>query len=253
MQERVKQEAVKPKISEITKALENKRSDFEEIRAHLERRSEEMKKRMKKMGINKPNSKPADDKSLTLSYYSTEFSLDTDTEIVKPRESLTNWERLKLISDKLNGKDFEAKIESKSRESVQQPTHAIFEHLAKLKSKSVFKLDPPKIKKNKLGTNNSLSFKQYSKVKSNEFKSYSSQPNLTLRRGSLKQCSKVKSNQFKSYSLPPNPTLRRGSLKRYSKVKSNEFKSYSSQPNLKSKSRHVSSKSITSENTKRRK
>lgn len=155
-QEVKKQETKKPEIIPFKKALESRRSDFEEIRQHLERRSQEMKKRVKKIGEHeKPEKgtcsadKKEDETSVNLSYHSTEFSPDLDCNLLsfRPSESLTNKEKLQIYSDKCRleqSKETEDKNSEKPDADHGPTTHAIFAHLAKLKSvakKPVCKLD----------------------------------------------------------------------------------------------------------------
>lgn len=124
-----------PKVSTIKKALESRRSDFEEIRQHLERRSQEIKSRIKKIG---QVDVKEDDKSGHLSYHSTEFAPDIDYIVApfKPHDSLTNQERLKLLTEKQQFQEEAKKHEKKKKKAddCQFSTHAIFAHLAKLKS-----------------------------------------------------------------------------------------------------------------------
>lgn len=153
-QEVKKQEAKKPEIIPFKKALESRRSDFEEIRQHLERRSQEMKKRVKKIGESDkpekaagPSEKKEDDSSLNLSYHSTEFTPDLDCNLTfRPSESLTQKEKLQIYSDKCRrekSKETDEKSDKADADSCPA-THAIFTHLAKMKS--VTKSPPPACK-----------------------------------------------------------------------------------------------------------
>lgn len=126
------------RISEIKKALESKRSDFEEIRMHLEKRAEEIKKRVKTLKVSKSDEKDKKESSGILSYHSTEFSADYNSNIMpfKKNELLSNKERLKLFTDKqMHQKESNEQNLKKANESNDyRMTHAIFAHLAKLKN-----------------------------------------------------------------------------------------------------------------------
>ena len=174
-----KQEATKkPEVIPFKKVLENRRSDFEEIRQHLERRSQEMKKRVKKIGESdkpeKSTDKKEEDTSITLSYHSTEFTPDLECNALtfRPSESLTNKERLQILSDKSRLEQNKEDDRNSDKSDAFPASHAIFAHLAKLKNvaKAACKLD----------------LKTKAKAKAKVLEPVDSDPSLSLHRDSQK-------------------------------------------------------------------